>query len=365
MKRVLFISVTNFEFEKEDAVRHLGEKFEGLSKKINPYILARGKPFHKRIWNAEFYLLPFGSFSWFFNFFLGLYLCLAKKIDIIICQSPLLEGVLGAALAKIFKKELIIEIHGDWEEAPFLSKKRKLEFLERKIMPFLAKVSFKNADKIRGISNFLIEKARGIAPNKPYFIFPTFTDLSLFLNEKDTSFKNFILFVGHLQKVKGIEYLIESFLKISKEFLEFKLVIIGDGPERNNLELGIRKYELGNKVELKGKLSLEETKNVMKDCYCLVLPSLSEGLGRVIMEAMALGKPVIASRVGGVLDLIEDGKNGYLIEPKNSQDLAQKLKILLSDKNLAIEMGKKGRDFIKEKFSNEKYVSNYIKMIGI
>jgi len=113
-----------------------------------------------------------------------------------------------------------------------------------------------------------------------------------------------------------------------------------------------------------GKLSLAETKNKMKNCYCLVLPSITEGLPRVIMEAMALGKPVVASRVGGIPDLIQDGQNGFLFEVGNSKELAEKLRILLNNKTLAVEMGKKGQELIQSKFSNEKYISNYLQMIN-
>ena len=101
----------------------------------------------------------------------------------------------------------------------------------------------------------------------------------------------------------------------------------------------------------------------MKNCYCLVVPSLSEGLPRVILEAQALSKPVIASRVGGIPEIIKDGENGFLVNPGDADDLAEKLRILLSDKKLAIEMGKRGREIIQEKFSNEEYIKNYLDMI--
>jgi len=376
MRKVLFIGVTKFDFQKFPPL-HLERKYSGLSQGIKAYVLSKGQPFHKKIWNTEFYLLPPG-FLGPLAFFLGFYLCLAKKIDTIVTQSPLLEGLVGTALKRLFKKELIVEIHGDWIEGPFLSKKRKFESLERKIVPILARISFKNANKIRGVANYLIEKAKKIAPNKKYFLFPTFTDIDIFLNEKETKFENFILFVGALEKVKGVEYLIEAFSKIETGFPGFKLIIVGDGSELNNLKLQIANLKLEDKVEFKGRLPLEETKNIMKNCYCLVLPSLSEGLPRVLMEAMALGKPVIGSNVGGIPDLIKDsnspttppafgwapGKNGFLVEKGNSEDLAEKLKILLKDKNFAIEMGRRGREFVKEKFSNERYILAYIEMIN-
>jgi glycosyltransferase involved in cell wall biosynthesis len=362
MKKVLFIGVTNYDF-KEHSSLHLKEKFLGLGENIKPYILARGRPFHKKIWNSEFYLLPYSIF-WLFAFFIAFYICLNKKIDVIIAQSPLMEGLTGSILKKIFKKQLIVEIHGDWESGPFLSKKRRFEFLQKKVVPILARFSLKSADKIRAISSFTKKEAMKLSGIKPYFVFPTFTDISIFLEEKETRFENFILFVGGLEKVKGIKYLIKAFSKVKQEFPQFKLVIIGKGSEKENLELEIRSLGIEDKVKFKGRLSLEETKNIMKNCYCLVLPSLSEGLGRVLMEAMALGKPVVASRVGGIPDLIKDGQNGFLFEKGHSKELARKLKILLENKGLVRKMGKKGKEIIENKFSNEKYIKNYVLMIN-
>ncbi len=351
-KKVLFIGVTKYNLEKDI---HLRKKFEGLSQGMKAYVLAKGRPFHKKIWGAEFYLLPKNIFFWLLAPFLAFWLCLVKKIDVIIAQSPLMEGLVGSILKKIFKKELIVEIHGDWEAGfPKI----------RKFLNCLAKFSLTNADKIRAISNFTAKKAKAICPHKPYFFFPTFTDIDSFLNETEIKFENFILFVGNLQRIKGVDILIYAFSEISKEFPEFKLVLVGEGPERENLRSQILHLGIEDKVEFKGKLSLKDTKNVMKNCYCLVLPSRSEGLGRVLIEAMALSKPVLGSRVGGILDLIKDGHNGFLFEAGNSNKLAEKLRILLSNKNLAMEMGKKGKKFIQDNFSNKKYIENYISMIN-
>ena len=142
-------------------------------------------------------------------------------------------------------------------------------------------------------------------------------------------------------------------------------MIIGEGPERKNLGFLASKLKIQDKIEFKGQLSLEETRNVMKNCYCLILPSLSEGLGRVLIEAMALGKPVIGSNVGGIPDLIKDGQNGFLFEVGNTEELAEKLKTLLNNKILVVEMGKRGREFVQDKFSNEKYIRNYLDTINL
>ncbi len=364
MKKVLFISVTRFNFREKEFSRHLQKKFAGLGNGIKIYIAAKGRPFHYKEWGVDFYLLRPGFFFWLKNFFVAFYLCSAKKIDVLVAQSPLLEGFAGVLLKTIFKKELIVEIHGDWQDGPFLSVKRRLAFLERKFVPFLAKFSLKRADKIRVISSWTLEKAKEIAPQKPYFVFPTFTDLDIFLQEKDASFEHFILFVGGLEQVKGVQFLIEAFVKVSDEFPDFKLVLIGEGSELNNLKSQIANLKLESRVDFKGRLSLEETKNIMRNCYCLVLPSLSEGLGRVLMEAMALSKPVIGSNVGGIPDLISDGRNGFMFEIGNAGQLAEKLRLLLANPELAKTMGNNGKIMVEARFSNAKYIENYLKMIN-
>ena len=328
-KNVLFLSVTKYDLAKDV---HLRKKFEGLSQGIRPYVLARGKTtLGRKVFGAEFYLLPRNIFFWPTAFVLAFWLCLIKKIDVIVAQGPLMEGLAGAILKKIFRIELIIELHGDWRGKKNLAK--------------IAGFSFKNADKIRAVAEYLAAEAKKIVSDKPLYVFPTFTDLDDFLKEKDIRFDNFVLLVGRNDPVKGVKYLIEAFEKIKPEFPDFKLVLAGEGlPE--------------------GKLSLEKVREKMRDCYCLVVPSISEGLPRVILEAMALAKPVVASRVGGIPELVKDNETGFLTEPGNAVELAGKLRILLRDKNMAIKMGKRGRELVQGKFSNEKYIDNYLRMFN-
>lgn len=371
MKRVLFIGTSFYNFREPEKVQHLKEKFEGLNSSVKTYVLAKGRPFRINRWGTEFYLLKPGVFAWVKIFFLGLWLCLSRKIDVIVAQSPLMEGFVGASVAKIFRKELIVEMHGDWIEGPFLSKKRKLEKLERKLVPLLANFSLKRADKIRAVAEYLIKQAREAALSKkwvlsqPRFIFPTFTDLSPFLEEHNVRFEKFILFVGQLAEVKGVKYLIEAFSEIAGYFPDFRLVIIGEGEEKKELQSQAAALRIENRVNFKGKVPLEEVKENMRRCYCLVLPSLSEGLPRVLMEAMALSKPVVAGRVGGIPEIVKDKENGFLTKARNSSGLAKKLKILLQNQGLAEQMGKKGRGLVMRRFSNEQYIKNYLQMINL
>jgi glycosyltransferase involved in cell wall biosynthesis len=359
MKKALFLGVTNFDFQNSETLQHLKKKYECLNRHLDTYVLAKGKPFYTEKWGTSFYLLP-NSIFWIIAPALAFYLCITKRIDVIIAQSPLIEGVVSAFLKMLLRKKLIVEIHGDWKQGPFLSRKRRFAFLQKKLIPFLAKISFNNADKIRSVAEYLTREAKKIAPNKKYFIFPTFTDLDSFLAETDLKFENVLLSAGQLAQVKGMDILIEAFAMVKSDF---KLVIAGEGPERKNLESKIKELGLENKIELKGRLPLNEVKNIMKNCYCFVLASLSEGLPRVLMEAMSLKKPLIASRVGGIPDLIRDGENGFTFEPGNINQLADKLKMLIRNKDLAISMGQKGRLLVQQKYSNENYIKGYVSMI--
>ena len=361
-KGVLFIGVTNYNLNESNP--HLAKKFEGLSDNFRIYSIARGKPLYKYIWNSNFYLVRYRPIFLPAALLLGCYICVTKKVDTIVCQSPLTEGLIGVMLKFIFRKELIVEIHGDWREGPFLNKKRHFTPILRKIVPFIGAWSLGKASKIRTLTCISRDEIKYRFPGKQYFVFPTFTDLDVFLAEKDTSFQSYILTVAVLSPIKSIETLIDAFGRVRSEFPEFKLVIVGDGPSLENLKLKVKNEKLEDAVIFTGRLSLNEVKEAMKDCYVFVLPSLSEGFGRVLIEAMALSKPVVATNVGGIPEIVKDGVNGFLFEPKDIESLSRKLNMLLSDQKLACDMGAEGRIFVENNFSNEKYIKNFISIIN-
>src|SRR3989338_4231573 len=305
MKSILFIGVTKFNLNEDS--RNLEKKYRPLSEKFNVFVLARGKAFGREKFGARFYLIGNRIFYIPFAFLAGSFLCVFKGVDTIICQGPLTEGLIGSVLKIIFRKKLIVEIHGDWLEWPFINKKRILAPTLKKLVPIAASFSFSRSDKIRGVAEYFIKDLRNKYPNKKYFIFPTYSDLSIYLSEEKARFKRYICTVAVLSPIKNIETLIEALHKVRKRAPEFKLVIVGDGPSRGGLGQLVNKLSLLDSVIFTGKLSSNETKDVMKDCYVFALPSLSEGLPRVILEAMALGKPVISSNVGGVPEVIKEG----------------------------------------------------------
>jgi glycosyltransferase involved in cell wall biosynthesis len=157
-----------------------------------------------------------------------------------------------------------------------------------------------------------------------------------------------ILFVGRLHPVKGVRYLLQAMSIVHQELPEAKLILVGDGEEREYLEnltgsLGIRKY-----VEFVGRIPHERVPDYMHHADVFVLPSLSESFGLVNLEAMACGLPIVATRVGGIPDLIEDGANGYLIDPMNQQQIAEAVLKLLQNEMLWKEMSDNNRKEVEK-----------------
>ena len=298
-----------------------------------------------------------------------------RKISVVICQSPY-EGipvVIAKFLLKILCKQIsiITELHGDAEQALSLYLRPQSSLLLRLYSltgQTISKLILKNSDVIRPISEFLASKISQKA-SKPIITFPTYTDIELFLEHnssiKETlSYPNrFILYAGMLIYLKGVHILIRSIELVVKRYKELKLLIAGEGEYIEELQKLVRDYRLEDNVIFLGHLKQSTLKEYMKRCAMLVLPSLSEGLGRVIAEAMACGKPVIGANVGGIPDLIKDGEHGFLVPPNDVEALAEKITYLIENPEVAREMGESGRKFILSRFSTESYTSNFSKMI--
>jgi glycosyltransferase involved in cell wall biosynthesis len=163
--------------------------------------------------------------------------------------------------------------------------------------------------------------------------------------------------VGSLFEVKGLPYLLEAAKKIITCFPDFKLLIAGEGNQEAALNEEIIALKLQETVKFLGfRDDVPKLLNLF-DIY--VCSSISEGLSLSILEAMAAGKPVVATAVGGNPELIIHGQNGFLVPSKDPEALAQKVLVLLKDKNLRESMGKKGRVIVEKKFSLKKMIENY------
>lgn len=208
----------------------------------------------------------------------------------------------------------------------------------------------------------------GLDPGKVAKINP-FIDTEEFVVEGDNDFRekfgipvddNLVLCVSRIDPRKGQEYLIEAMAEVVKEHPDTTCIFIGNGSltkkfiGRTNrleeLEARVSERGLDKKVRFLGKVSQDDLMKAYSACDMLVQPSINEGFGLVISEAMCFGKPVIGSNVGGIPEQIADGFNGLLFMPKDHMALASHIKKLIEDPALRKQMGDRGRHLACERF---------------
>lgn len=154
--------------------------------------------------------------------------------------------------------------------------------------------------------------------------------------------------VGRLSPEKGQDFLVEAVAKRKDELKGVKFLFVGDGQCREELEQSVRRHGLEDAVLFAGYSTDMASFYAAMDG--LVLPSLSEGMPNVALEAMLFGKPVLATRVGGVPEVVEEGSSGFMVPHADSDALAEGLVRFVSDKKRMKDMGKKGKVIVKERF---------------
>lgn len=162
--------------------------------------------------------------------------------------------------------------------------------------------------------------------------------------------------VARLDMQKGFEYLLQAVRNL-RETNEFTVVIVGDGPDRKVIEDLVKQYGLESSVILAGQQS--DMPSIYAAIDIFVLPSLNEGLPMTILEAMAASKPVIATRVGAIPNVIHDGENGLLVNPQDSKGLQDALARLLRDPNLCRHLGEKGHQWVSQNYTSEAMALKY------
>lgn len=237
-----------------------------------------------------------------------------------------------------------------------------------------SKAVLKSADAVIALTVDMKRRFESIFPRK-VFIIPNGVEIDFFNNitrenarlslglEKNDKI---ILCVANLRPVKGIKFLIRAMEIIVRNIPEAKLLLIGEGPEKPRLVNLVKELGLKNSIVFIGKVLHKKIPVFMAASDVLALPSISEGQPLVILEAMASGLPIVATVVGGVPYTIKDSVNGFLVEPANPLQLAQKILVLLKNNSLRKEIGEFNRKSV-EKYSWSRIVSRlerlYLKII--
>ncbi len=159
-----------------------------------------------------------------------------------------------------------------------------------------------------------------------------------------------LIFVGRLAAVKGIAVLLRAFAKVYERHPDARLTLIGDGVERPNLEALARDLGIAAAVDFAGPKTQAEVADTLPTADLFVLPSFAEGVPVVLMEAMASALPVIATRIAGISELVEDGVAGRLVPPGSVEELTDAIGALLDDPETRAAMGRAGRARVENAF---------------
>ena len=276
------------------------------------------------------------------------------NIDILHCHEYKSDFI--GWLAKKSNKDikLVSTIHG------YTSGNIKLKFYE-----YVDKLILRYFDKIITVSPTIKQVLSGysgkvsVVPNAiDYEKYQIETDKSSIIKELGISQEARVIgTIGRLSPEKGYQYFLHAAKDIIKKFPKTVFLIVGDGPSRKELEELALKYNLKNKVIFTG--FRRDTVSLLAVMDIFVLPSLTEGMPIAILEAMASGKPIVATRVGGVPTIIKDGRNGILVESKNKNALASATLTLLQDRGLREKLAEEAKSLVKENFSAERMAGSY------
>jgi len=288
---------------------------------------------------------------------------ISHKIDLVLTQDPFITGLVGYILKKRYGCSFLIHFHGDfWQNKYWLREK-----WYNPILLLLSKFLVKKADGIRVVSSGIKDKLvkKGIDKSKIRII-PTPVDLKKFRDydqkkveriKKEYQDRKVIINVGRKDLAKDYRTLYKAVELVYEDYKKLAFLQIGNGdylPDKiktdENLALGSI-----------GKISQKEVINYYYASDVYVSSSCHESFGKVLIEAMAVGLPVIATNTTGSKEIIKDGKNGFLVPIGDNQALAKKTLLLLNNPEKAREMGRNGQKMVEEKFDQQKTIKRTIK----
>ncbi|MEM1801777.1 MAG: glycosyltransferase family 4 protein [Sulfolobales archaeon] len=198
-------------------------------------------------------------------------------------------------------------------------------------------------------------------PIKKYLI-PNGVDIMKFTPPKDEPEDDVIVFIGRLVYRKGLHVLLDAFSRVLKE-RDAILYVVGKGYMEETARLLVKAYRMEGKVKFLGVIPESEKPDIYRKAKVVVIPSLfNESFCIVALEAMASGRAVIASRVGGIKEVIKHGESGILVNPGSSEELANAIKVVLDDKNLRLKLGGNARNVVEHNYSWDIIIEKIVKV---
>lgn len=274
------------------------------------------------------------------------------SVDAIICYDPLLTGLIGLYFSWKHNKKLIVEVNGLHHLAStYVDENLVTKMLTRFIYTKIMKFVIKRSDGVRLLYDRQLEELNIDLSSKVIAVYHDYTRLDEF---KDLGEGKVILCAGFPLYLKGIDLLIAAFKNLSDKFPDWELHIIGWFEKPEILRKLVNSHP---KISLLNAIPHRDMHKIMGSCGIYAMPSRSEGMGRVFLEAARCRKPRIGSNVGGIPSVINNGVDGLLVENESVIDLEDKLYKLLIDVDQRKRLGQAAYLRSLSDFSENSYIS--------
>ncbi len=302
------------------------------------------------------------------------WLILRRRIDVLIAHDPYIgaAAALAKGLARLFGRRvaLVVETRGDLEQGLFMQRQIRFQSLWRAAMQAAAGYALRHADALRAVSASSAEQLAALAPDKPLMTFMSWTDSAVFAEvvpEQPVSQRCDIVYTGVLVPRKGVHHLLTALAMVASEIPQAHLWIIGKASNPDyaaQLQQQVEHLDLSARVSFVDHMPQADLAAYMAQARVFVLPTYSEGMPKVVVEAMLCGTPVIASAVDGIPEIVQDGVQGYLVPPGDVDALAERLRRIFDDAPVD-QMGQQARDFASRFYSPDAYVENYGRLFAL
>ena len=372
MKNVLFIAPTTYQLPLTE---NLKKKFITLSEVCNVSVLAfaNSKTFFNETY-GNFYLnkkIKNRLINYFriiqISIFTTHKIIKKENIDIVCFQDPV-SSFFSILFLKVRRAEvkIVVETHGDFIETLSLEKNLVLPRLYKKLFYIMAKYSIGKSNIIRAVSSSTEQQVLDIDSSKSVVRFPAWIDFKDFQNiePKPLSKDKFnILFIGSVTDRKKPHMIIEAIQRINDK--SYNLSIVGPAPNEKyfkELKDLIDKSDLQNQVSLIGPVDRESVKDYYSSSNLMILPSISEGLARVIFESQVAMCPVLVTDAPGMSDIVIDGQTGYVFESNNLDSLSLKIEYINNNYDEASLVAKNAKGFILSNYSEDNFKFSFKKL---
>ena len=264
-------------------------------------------------------------------------------------QTGLLAPIARAAGARVVVTEHLPMVARLWKRA--LVKRGAIRFVDTAVT-----MSFANADYLTRRQGFDEGRVRVVRNGVPLAYGTSVRDVGGARREMGLQAHDVALvFVGNLLPHKGLLATVEALSSL--RVLPWRLVVVGSGPDEAPARLLAERHDVADRVAFLGRQAPETVERIVGACDALVLPSEVEGLPYVVLEAMALSKPVVATRVYGIPEAVHDGESGLLVAPGNVAELANALRTVIENPGLREHMGRAGRARFEDGFTLERQLA--------